>query len=390
MELEPRKAPSHDDSSPEPAITPDSGTLPSISELRKQELIKEMFTCPASDAPRLAFADLMEELKTPQRAEFIRNSIECGHLSETHPEYRGLARICSKVERKRRHSFLPKELDVDDKVTVQVDRGFPQKVIIDPEVISISPKESLTRLLTQPVVTDIEFSSIPTASQLSTVLQLAPNITRVGIFGGTDATPLHEAFSGEASAVRELSIMWPHDTPPELLDSISQFAPNLEVLKLYWNTLPRGIFAELKAGSFDKLRCLALTHTKLDCHGELQFLPHVAPYLQGLALSSLSLSDSSFGSMYEPSTLKQLTTINLSSIRELSKGLFLNLGVKAPNLQVIVLDTRELPEKTFLDLVGSNLFNNVCTVYIAQKMRISEIDRLAIGGAFPAASIIPV
>ena len=102
------------------------------------DFLQAILANPEEDAPRLIFADWLEEQGQSDRAEFIRGQCELAQLTEEHPRYKLLAAQMETLRAGHETEWLPSFLS---KVPYRWERGFVSCLWTSPRIfLAIAPK----------------------------------------------------------------------------------------------------------------------------------------------------------------------------------------------------------------------------------------------------------
>ena len=365
--------------------------FPPLPELRKKELLDAIVSNPDDDAPRMAFAEFLHEQGRRVWASFIRDSITLTELDPHTHEYRALAKRCARLSNINSHRMFPGTmvLSYTEELDVRDERGFAKIVTLDPTILGKISNEELQQVLTQPVVTDLEFEYMPAGKKMEEVLALAPNLRRL-LFNvdSAHAPSLYKSLEGTHPNIQEIVLRSRAVLSSNDIIALSNFAPQLRSLEVESTKFGSGSLCEAAVAPFSKLEQLTLFRPKFRSNSELTFLSELTPGIRSLTLSGIELHPLSFGYGYSnPKQLEALEVLRLEKITGLSAPVMERFGRIAPRVSELFLDQADIEPRFFVELVGAGLFPALRNLYMPCSVHMSELDITALPGVFPKADI---
>jgi uncharacterized protein (TIGR02996 family) len=288
-------------------------------------LLQDIRANPADDAPRLVYADWLEEQGRPERAEFIRAQVECARMGEDDPRRAELQKRAAALEKAHAKKWLqPLRQALDRPGTRQLERaaferGFVRKLTLGPrradfldgavEALSREPVEELW-LVGRPTCT---------ADDALPALWGTPALACLGalvLYGDCRLKGDTLRQLGEAAHLGRLATLC-------LMSSLSAdvlaalagtpLADRLErlTLDLVRGSEP-GLLALLTAPAFPRLATLCLVGAQLGDEGLGRLAQSPPPALTGLELSDPSVGPRGLAALIGSSRWLQLSYLGLS------------------------------------------------------------------------------
>src|SRR5437773_1472485 len=92
-------------------------------------LLAAVLAAPEDDAPRLIYADWLDEHGQPERAQFIRLQVERSRLPKYDPRREVLTRLADRLFDRHGADWVAELPRVDGITWAEFDRGFPRAVV---------------------------------------------------------------------------------------------------------------------------------------------------------------------------------------------------------------------------------------------------------------------